>query len=445
MIGNALDHARLRRGLLLGKYQLYSRVAEGGFSQVWKARDTLEARWVALKIPNPLPPGSDEEKELLDEIRLSVRLEHPNILQTRNATKVNGLFLLASDLAEESLEDRMCRRIGTRLALSYTGQILEGLAHAHQNRVIHRDLKPSNLMLYPGDRLRIADFGLARVSKHTMISATGSGTVPYLAPEQAHGYPCFGSDVFSVGLICHEIFTRELPSWPFEWPFDGHRTLATKVPPEFVQLIRRATRAEHTQRYHDAVEMLAAFNRIQPAIKRFLQPKRRARRRRPKLGAWRELRYREFQRAFGKRLFLRLACPDCEGPISEHMSSCPWCGAAGLQFGERTEFPCYCAHCKRGIRDEWCYCPWCWGPGFEGASGQVRRDPRYRDTCRACDGPLIEGMRYCPWCHGKISRPVRVPELAERCRHCRGSVSGDYWDFCPWCGKRTGKAGKSAR
>lgn len=423
----------MRRGVRLAKYQLFSRLAETCCSQVWKAKDRLEAQWVALKIPHPCRPGSLEEEELLAEIRLSARLDHPNILRIRNAEKVGDLYLIASDLACESLEERLQRRLSTSRALSYTRQILTGLAYAHEMRVIHRDVKPSNLMLFKGDRVRIADFGLARVAKQSMISATGSGTLLYFAPEQAHGYPCFASDVFSLGLICHQMLTGRLPRWPFEWPFAGHEALQQKVPPEFIRLIRRAAHFDHNCRYHDAGEMLAAFRRVEPAIRKFLNPRSRRRRRRPKLGTWRQIRFREFQRAFGKRLFLRFGCPDCGGPISEHMSCCPWCGTGGIQFGEDTEFPCFCDRCQRGLRNEWRYCPWCWGPGFDGASGRVQLDPRYRMWCRQCEKPLIEGMGYCPWCHAKCSQPVRIPELGGSCPRCKGAVSRDFWEYCPWC------------
>jgi hypothetical protein len=439
MIATISSHPRLRRGLRLGKYQLDSRLGEGGFSQVWKARDTLEGQAVALKIPHPFRPGSAEEAELLEEIRLSAKLRHPNILRIRNADRIGDLYVIASDLALESLDERLQRRLSTGRALSYTSQILQGLAYAHEHRVIHRDIKPSNLMLYAGDKLRIADFGLARVAKHTMISATGSGSLLYIAPEQAHGYPCFASDVFSVGLICHQMLSGRLPRWPFEWPFEGEDVLRSKVPVELINVIRKATHLDHRHRYRDAGEMLAAFQRIASAVRKFLNPAAPPRRRRRQLGAWRQLRFREFERAFGKLLHLHFECPDCRGPISEHMSACPWCGAGGLHFAERTEFPCFCSRCKRGLRHEWRFCPWCWGPSFPGAGGEVRPDPRYHGACRECDGPLIEGMHYCPWCHAKCSKPVRIAELADTCPRCKGSVARDFWEHCPWCSGRLPK------
>lgn len=423
---------RLRRGTRLGKYQLDRTLGSGAFSQVWKARDTIERRWVAVKIPNPAAPGSREEDELLEEIRLGARLEHPNILHIRNADYVQGRYILVTDLANESLDERLQRRLATDKALSYISQVLAGLAFAHENRVIHRDLKPSNLLLFAGDQVRIADLGLAREVKHTMFSATGSGSLPYLAPEQAHGRPCLASDTFSLGLICMEILTGELPRWPFDWPFAGLKVLQRKVPPEIVRIIRRACHMDYRKRYHDGTEMLAAFGRAKGALARFKEPKRRPRRRSTKV-VWRDLRFRECERAYRSRLLLRFHCPNCQGPISEHMAACPWCGGADFAFVDETEFPHYCRRCKRGLLDEWRYCPWCWGSAFKGADGKVRANRRYDASCRQCKNPMISGMRYCPWCHSKRTRPVKIEALPHKCRSCRGSVTREFWEHCPWC------------
>jgi serine/threonine-protein kinase len=431
----AAEFPRLRRGLRLGKYRLVSRLGEGGFAEVWKVRDEIEARDVALKVPHPFLPGSDAEQELIREVRVSASLDHPNILRLRNADKVGPLYVIATDLARESLEDRLQRRLSAKKALGFVEQLLEGVAYAHGRRVLHRDLKPANLMLFEGDVLRISDFGLAKVMRHTVVSATGSGTMMYVAPEQSAGYPAFASDVFSIGIICYQMFTARIPRWPYEWPFDGYTTLCSKAPKELVNIIKKAVRLDHRQRYRDADDMLAAFRRAQPAINRHFYPQKKRRKRPKKLGAWREIRFRECQKAFGVRLFLRFRCPKCDGPISEHMSACPWCANEKLSFRDESEFPAFCPRCKRGMREEWRYCPWCWGPAFSPSAGNVRADRRYRATCGKCKRPQVEGMRYCPWCHARRTRPVQINELPDRCRHCKSSVVTALWDTCPWCTK----------
>ncbi len=143
------DIVRLARGSVLGKYRLDSKLGTGGFSQVWKAKDLVEDRWIALKLPQTVKIGSDEEAELLREIRLLASLEHDSILKVRNADKIGDRYVIASELARESLDDRLSRRLGTRIAIAYMHQILHGLAHAHQNRIIHRDFrKPSNFLIF---------------------------------------------------------------------------------------------------------------------------------------------------------------------------------------------------------------------------------------------------------------------------------------------------------
>lgn len=423
----------MRRGLRIGKYRLISRLGEGGFAEVWKVRDTVEDRNVALKIPHPFLPGSAAEGELLNEIRLSASLDHNNILRIRNADKIGSLYVIASDLATETLEDRLRRRLAVKKSWIYLRQILAGLAFAHAQKIIHRDMKPANFMIFPGDVLRIADFGLAKLMRHTVVSATGSGTIMYAAPEQSAGYPCFASDVFSLGIIAHEMFSGVVPRWPYEWPFAGYKTLRTKAPKELINIIRKATRLDHRQRYRDAGEMLAAVDRAQAAISMFFFPKPKARRKRKKLGAWREIRFRETQKAFRGRLLLRFRCPKCDGPISEQMHGCPFCGNTKLRFGKESELPSFCPRCKRGMREEWRYCPWCWGPAFSDAIGKVRADRRYKTTCTKCKQPMMEGMHYCPWCHARRSRTVRIDELPDTCRKCKSSVVNALWDYCPWC------------
>jgi RNA polymerase subunit RPABC4/transcription elongation factor Spt4 len=290
-------------------------------------------------------------------------------------------------------------------------------------------------MLFSGDQLRIADFGLAKVMRHTMISATGSGSLYYAAPEQIHGYPCLASDVFSAGLVVYQMLSGELARWPFAWPFPGERGLRRKVPAGVVRWLRRSVHTDPRQRFADATEMRAALARMEPEIERALSPPApRRRRRTKKLGAWRHVRFRECQKAFGKPLHLRFACSACAGPVSEHMAFCPWCASQKIRFAQDSRYPAYCPRCGGGMREEWRYCPWCWGPAFSDEPGSVRRDARYDRHCRHCRRPVVSGMRYCPWCHARDNRPVRMDALPDRCPHCKSSVVAAVWDNCPWCG-----------
>ena len=99
-----------------------------------------------------------------------------------------------------------------------------------EKRVLHCDIKPENFILFADGTLKLTDFGIAKIARRT-IEASGSGTVGYIAPEQALGRPSFRSDVFSLGLIFYQMFTKKLPQWPFAWP-----------PPEYQRLSARRTR-----------------------------------------------------------------------------------------------------------------------------------------------------------------------------------------------------------
>lgn len=268
--------ARLRARQRFDKYRIEKKLAEGGFAHVYRAYDTIEGIRVALKIP--LVPF--EDREILDlfrrEVRLTTRLDHPHTLPIKDANFLDGRFVIVTALAEESLADRLQRRISTDTALSMTEQMLEGLAHAHSKGVLHCDVKPENVLIFPGNHLRLADFGIARVARNT-VRASGSGTLGSMAPEQAMGKPSLRSDVFALGLLVYRLFSGATPEWPFEWPFRGHGRLTAKVPRVMVDWLRTSLEVEPRRRYRDATVMLDRFLEIQPDIERILQRRRRER------------------------------------------------------------------------------------------------------------------------------------------------------------------------
>ncbi len=257
----------------LGKYRIERRLGVGGFAAVYRAFDTIEGRSVALKVPH----GEWIDDETLDlfrrEVRLTAVLDHPNILPLKNAQFIDDHFVIATPLGTETLAERLKRRITTQKVLDYIRQLLDAVACAHRHRVIHCDIKPDNVIVFPGDRIRLADFGIARVAQRTVM-ASGSGTVGYLAPEQALGRPSVRSDVFSIGLLCYRMLTGSVPEWPFDWPPEGIERLDAKAHPAFVRFLRKSMRVRQQQRYANAIEMREAFGRLATA-KRLVAPARR--------------------------------------------------------------------------------------------------------------------------------------------------------------------------
>lgn len=249
----------------LGKYRIRRRIGAGAFATVYEAYDTIEGIRVALKIPHAEQLGKESMDLIHREVRLTARLDHENILPLRNAMMIDGYFVIATPLGEQTLTDRLHYRLGAKTALSYTAQLLDALAYAHEERVIHCDIKPDNVILFPGAHVRLADFGIAKVSLRTRtIMGSGQGTVGYIAPEQAMGKPSFRSDVFSMGLLIYRMFSGELPDWPFDWPLPGGERLRRATSREFIAFLRRSLEVRERKRFRDGVQMQRAFEKVAP-------------------------------------------------------------------------------------------------------------------------------------------------------------------------------------
>ena len=257
---------KLRARSRLGKYRIVSRLGEGGCAWVYKAYDTVEGVHVALKVPFDEYAKGSWADAFAKEIKLTARLDHENILRIKNADVLDGRLVVAYPLGTETLGDRMTRRIATRTKVHFARQILEALAYAHARRVMHCDVKPDNLIVFPGNHLCLTDFGISRVAARTM-KASGSGTLGFMAPEQAMGRPSFRSDVFAAGLVLCRLFTGKLPEWPFEWPPAGVERLEATMPPEMLSFLRRALQLNSRKRFATAIQMRDRFVELLPKIK----------------------------------------------------------------------------------------------------------------------------------------------------------------------------------
>jgi serine/threonine protein kinase len=414
----------------IGKYRILGRIASGPLADVYRAYDSIHKERVALKIPKF---GSDADaEEILHEVQVAIKLKHPNILPVLNASYIDDSFVIAMELGDESLADRIERRMSTAGALDLAGQSLAALAHAHEHKIIHCDIKPENFILFPGNQLKLADFGFAKISLRT-LKASGSGTIDYIAPEQAMGRPKFQSDVFSMGLVLYRLFSGKLPEWPFEWPQVGHDRLKARVRPEFVDMLKKAIQLDPTKRYRDATQMLAAFDRASSQARR--QKRARSKNGSRSGSSWRALQWRQFQRKYRKVLDTRHHCRRCEGPVSEGMQACPWCGFDNPTRGSESTMPSSCPRCERGVKKDWDYCGWCYGPGFVEEASRHYPDKRYSARCanQRCRGQLMPFMRYCPWCRTKVRRPWKLPGSKHSCKACKWGIAKEFWNYCAWC------------
>lgn len=429
----------------LGKYRIDKRLAEGGYATVYKAYDTIEGIPVALKIPHPHTVTKESLEDFRREVRVNARLDHPNILPIKNAGFIGDKFVIVYPLGEETLGDRLKKRISMRTALSFTEQMLDALAFAHAKRVMHLDVKPDNFIVFGKTKLRLADFGIAKIA-HKTVQASGAGTVGYIAPEQAMGRPSLRSDIFAMGLILYRMFSGQLPEWPFEWPPPGHDRLKRTLHPQFIAIIRRAMSVDAKERYADAGAMLAAFTRIKSRAVRTSARTPAGTRRASRTRNWKTVRIREFLRRYRTPLEARYHCDNCGEPIAEAMQTCPWCGVNRDKHRDSTTFPARCKRCKRGVKLDWKYCPWCYGAAIGPKSTRTYTDKRYVAKCPNTACPrrdIMPFMRYCPWCRVKIKRKWPIPPAkgetetaGKRCTTCGNGVLDEFWDFCPWCGKK---------
>jgi len=410
---------------------------------VWRARDRVEQRPVALKVALPSVVAEHGRAEIEKEARIAASLAHPNVVAVRNADWIDGCFVIATELAKRNLAEYAGARRSGAVALRVIRDVTAGLAYAHSRGLIHRDLKPENILVFADGHAALADFGVSRFARSPQATFTDAGTIGYMAPEQAYGRPTLSSDVFSLGLISYALLSGRLPTWPFDWPPPGLRRFEARTPAALRGALHRAMMFEPARRFEDAIALQTALARGFRRVESAKTPTRRRRRRPKPVRSPLEVQAEAFRREHGRRLEMRFACHRCEGPISEAMRVCPWCGFGDNAFTAVTTYPLVCPECERGVRAEWNACPWCYAGRLESNGRKPRHDPRAERHCshNGCGAELRPFMQYCPMCKQKPKRPWIDRELGHRCPRCRWSVS-EHWHFCPWCGRREAGAGR---
>lgn len=203
----------------LGRYEILQELGRGAMGVVYKARDPNIDRLVAIKVISP-EAGMEPEKakELRDrfqrEARAAGRLSHPNIVTIYDASEVEGRAYLVMEFIEGKTLDSLMHA-GTVFSLqdvaSIGNQVALALEYAHQHGIVHRDIKPANIMLTPSGLVKVADFGIARITE-TSVTRTGLavGTPSYMSPEQVAGQKVDGrSDQFSLAATLYEMLSGE--------------------------------------------------------------------------------------------------------------------------------------------------------------------------------------------------------------------------------------------
>ncbi len=198
--------------VLNDRYLLGAELGRGGMGAVYRSRDTLLDREVAIKLLTSGGPGGEPRAHLLREAQVIAKLNHPNIVQVHDAGQLDGTPFIVMELVEgDSLHQR--RPTALDEILSIARQICAALEHAHAHGIIHRDLKPENVLISLDGIAKLTDLGLARsgASRPSTPAAIG-GTVFYLAPELALGQASDGrADLYALGVMLYELATGQLP------------------------------------------------------------------------------------------------------------------------------------------------------------------------------------------------------------------------------------------
>src|ERR1700676_5498474 len=214
----------LTPGTILGQYEIRSPLGAGGMGEVYRAHDTRLDREVAIKgLPESLTADPDRLRRFEQEARSAAALNHPNILAVYQMATHEGVSYMVSELLDgETLRERLRRGpIPLRKAIEYAVQIAHGLAAAHDKGIVHRDLKPENIFVVRDGRVKILDFGLAKLTEvqpalsGASMVTTGArdtlpgmvlGTLGYMAPEQVRGLPAdHRADIFAFGAVFYEM------------------------------------------------------------------------------------------------------------------------------------------------------------------------------------------------------------------------------------------------
>src|ERR1041385_3452435 len=277
-------------GQLLGHYRIESKLGYGGMGVVYKATDTHLDRPVAVKVLRPEAVTSPERKRrFVQEAKAASALNHPNILHIYDIDESGGVAFITMEYVQGQTLDQRIPRKGLRIndALKYAVQMADALAAAHAAGIVHRDLKPANLMVTESGLVKVLDFGLAKLTDVSDVSAddatrtepgiTAEGTVvgsaAYMSPEQAEGKKVdTRSDIFSFGLVLYEMlsgkraFRAETRMGILAAILNQEATplgeLAPGLPKEVERIVARCLRKDLARRIQSMAEIKIALEEL---------------------------------------------------------------------------------------------------------------------------------------------------------------------------------------
>jgi hypothetical protein len=259
-----------------GRYELHAVIGEGAFGRVYSGRDRRLERAVAIKMIKPWWAEDPEWVESFErEARLLARVSDPGIVQIFDVGKAaEGLYYVSELVEGESLAVRLRRgALAPWDAAAVAEQLCRALGHAHAQSVVHRDVKPANILMSSEGRVKVGDFGVARLAEGSSdgASATIVGTPRYMAPEQARGRAITpATDVYSVGIVLYEMLAGRPPfteraavELALRHLNDAPAPLPASMPSELRAIVERALSKPPARRYRDGREMADALAQAQ--------------------------------------------------------------------------------------------------------------------------------------------------------------------------------------
>ena len=256
-----------------GRYEIHELIGVGGMANVYRARDTIDDRTVAIKILKDEYLGNEEFiRRFKNESKAIAVLSHPNIVKVYDVSFGDRIQYIVEEYIDGiTLKDYLSQQkeIKWKEAIHFTIQILRALQHAHEKGIVHRDIKPQNIMLLQDGTIKVTDFGIARFSRSETRTMTGKtiGSVHYIAPEQARGdLTDEKADIYSVGVMLYEMVTGRLPFeadnavsvaiMQLQADPKPPREINPSLPEGLEEITMKAMQKDPSQRYQSASEML---------------------------------------------------------------------------------------------------------------------------------------------------------------------------------------------
>ncbi len=262
----------VKDGIFLGnRYEVIEKIGSGGMADVYKGRDTMLNRYVAIKVlKKEFREDETFVKKFRSEAQAAAGLLNPNIVNVYDVGEDRGLYYMVMELVEGiTLKEYIDRkkRLSAREVISIAIQMCSGIEEAHKHHIIHRDIKPQNIIISNDGKVKVTDFGIARMVTSKTTTTVAMGSVHYTSPEQARGgYSDEKSDIYSIGITLYEMVTGQVP-------FNGDTTvevamkhlqeeitppseLVPDIPYSLEQIILKCTQKNAERRYSDVDELI---------------------------------------------------------------------------------------------------------------------------------------------------------------------------------------------